>query len=173
MLLKTAILAIILTSVLNLNISKEKVECESIRKVNFNCIKERASVDTVIQFIKHHEGFNNGFKYTCLAGYKTIGYGHVIKSNENFPQQITEQQADSLLRADLSKAIKLVKHHYPDLTGSKLLAIGHLTFCKGVGSLLRFDLIDKATNEIDTAKLITLKYPQNRKFEIYLMKNFN
>ena len=95
--------------------------------------------EMVIQYIKEHEGFNDGNKYSCPAGYQTIGYGHLIKKGEVFPYNITEQQADEILRRDFDKAIELCEIH-TDLTGTKKLAIAHFIFAKGIGNFLRSTL---------------------------------
>lgn len=50
-------------------------------------------------FIKSFEGFSSA-PYLCLAGYKTIGYGHVMQKGENFAS-ITEDKALELLRKDI------------------------------------------------------------------------
>ncbi|MFN5351138.1 MAG: lysozyme [Alphaproteobacteria bacterium] len=55
-----------------------------------------------IEIIKHFEGFSST-PYLCPAGYKTIGYGHLIKANENFTS-ITLTEAEELLIKDLRKA---------------------------------------------------------------------
>jgi lysozyme len=55
-----------------------------------------------IEIIKHFEGFSPT-PYLCPAGYKTIGYGHLIKANENFTS-ITLTEAEELLIKDLRKA---------------------------------------------------------------------
>lgn len=95
--------------------------------------------EATIQYIKEHEGFNNGYAYHCAAGYKTIGYGHVIKEGEVFPDRITEEQADELLRKDFETALKLVEAN-TDLEGNQKLAIAHFIFAKGIGNFLRSTL---------------------------------
>lgn len=47
--------------------------------------------------------------YQDSAGNDTIGYGHLIKSGEDFSAGITEQQAVDLLRSDATNAIKAVQ----------------------------------------------------------------
>ena len=95
--------------------------------------------EIVIQYIKEHESFNEGYKYNCPAGYPTIGYGHLIKKGEVFPYKITEVQAEEILRNDFDKAIELCEK-YTDLSGNKKLAIAHFIYAKGIGSFLRSSL---------------------------------
>ncbi len=58
-----------------------------------------------INLLKEFERGPNGIfaatPYRCPAGKLTIGWGHVIR-NEGFNKPLTEQQADDLLRGDLS-----------------------------------------------------------------------
>jgi len=111
-----------------------------IRKV-FNWNEE---YEKTIEFIKKHEGFANGKVYVCAAGYKTIGYGHKLLPGENFTQ-ITEKQADSLLRVDFNKALRALDRNIT-LTGAQRLAMAHFVFAKGIGSFNRSTLKKKILN---------------------------
>ena len=59
-----------------------------------------------IELIKHFEGFSPT-PYICVAGFKTIGYGHLITGNESF-SQITEREGEGLLFADVNNSEKSV-----------------------------------------------------------------
>ena len=95
-----------------------------------------------INYIKEHEGFNNGYAYEDVAGYRTIGYGHVILDNETFPERISEAEGDKLLRRDFDKAVKAAERE-TDLRGYQKIAIAHFIFAKGVGNFIRSDLKTK------------------------------
>lgn len=43
-------------------------------------------------------------EYTCVAGRRTIGYGHVVKGGESFPAGVSEAKAEELLRQDVAEA---------------------------------------------------------------------
>lgn len=58
--------------------------------------------DEGVELIKKHEGLMLEV-YDDVAGYATIGYGHLIKGGEVFTT-ITEEEAEDILRADLVKA---------------------------------------------------------------------
>jgi lysozyme len=58
--------------------------------------------DEAVDFIKSFEGFSNE-AYICPAGYKTIGYGHLIKDIEDI-DKITNEEALELLRQDIGRA---------------------------------------------------------------------
>ncbi|MDI1471925.1 lysozyme [Thermodesulfovibrio sp. 1176] len=62
-----------------------------------------------IELIKRFEGYSPTV-YLCPAGYLTIGYGHVVRPEERemFAKGITMEQAEELLRQDLSKYEKAV-----------------------------------------------------------------
>ena len=97
--------------------------------------------EKTLEFIKDHEGFAGGNVYICPGGHKTIGYGHIILENEDF-SQISKQQADSILRADFNKAIRVLDANIK-LDGSKKLAMAHFVFAKGIGSFNRSTLKKK------------------------------
>lgn len=105
---------------------------EAMRKIKYERYYEQT-----IAFIKEHEGFAGGREYECAAGYRTIGYGHVIKQNEIFAERISKKEADRLLRKDFDKALQLAKKHTNNLNDNQLFAIAHFIFAKGVGNFLR------------------------------------
>jgi lysozyme len=63
---------------------------------------------TGIDHIKKFEGFSPRI-YKDIAGYPTIGYGHLVVSDEEF-DSITPKQAEILLRADITEAEEGVSH---------------------------------------------------------------
>ena len=87
-----------------------------------------------IELIKHFEGFYDK-PYYCPAGYKTIGFGHLITGNENF-SQITEGEATDLLLMDVIKAensvIRLIRVPLED---NQFNALVSFCFNLGGGSL--------------------------------------
>jgi len=58
-------------------------------------------------FIARFEGFRSR-KYTCSAGFPTIGFGHVIQPGETF-ERVTTQQALALLKADAQREADAVR----------------------------------------------------------------
>ena len=60
-----------------------------------------------LDLIKRFEGFSRTV-YFCPAGYPTIGYGHVVKDDEDFSAGIDEAQAEELLRQDARIAERAV-----------------------------------------------------------------
>ena len=63
--------------------------------------------DNGIALIKKYEGLRL-IPYDDVAGLKTIGYGHLIKPGEEF-WEITEAEAEEILRNDLEAAEKCVE----------------------------------------------------------------
>ena len=56
-----------------------------------------------IETIKTFEGFSP-LEYTCVAGKRTIGYGHVLKPDESYVCGVSEKKAEQLLFQDLKTA---------------------------------------------------------------------
>jgi len=142
--------------------------------------------EKTIEFIKKNEGYAGGKAYVCPGGHTTIGYGHIILKGENLAN-LTKNQADSLLRVDFNKAIKILENDKKvNLKGGKKLAIAHFIFTKGIGSYykstLRKNIINK--QEIDNEILKWVYYTNNqgqkiksshalkiRKWELKMYKN--
>jgi len=97
--------------------------------------------EKALQYIKEHEGFANGKAYICPGGHKTVGYGHIILKNEDFTQ-ITKTQADSILRVDFNKALRVLDANIT-LSGSKRLSMAHFVFTKGIGTFNKSTLKKK------------------------------
>ncbi len=90
-----------------------------------------------LDLIKSFEGFQSKI-YICPAGLKTIGFGHVIKSNELF-DEITLSQAEELLKTDieqfekaLNKLISGIK-----LSQNQFDALISFIYNVGVGSFIQ------------------------------------
>ncbi|MGD1106964.1 MAG: lysozyme [Terracidiphilus sp.] len=60
-----------------------------------------------LDLIKKSEGFRDHV-YRDVAGFLTIGYGHLIKPNESFPGGISEPQAAAMLSDDVQAAEQAV-----------------------------------------------------------------
>lgn len=88
-----------------------------------------------VEFIKKHEGFAGGKLYYCVAGYPTIGYGHVVQPHEHFPgNQISKSQAEKLLISDLLKSVARAREYVSvPLNDYQLMAVAHFIFAKGPG----------------------------------------
>jgi lysozyme len=101
----------------------------------------KVNYEKTIEYLKIQEGFADGKPYICPGGFKTIGYGHVILEGENF-EELTEKQADSLLRVDFDRALRAVDKTVK-LSALKKLAIAHFVFAKGIGTFINSGLKDK------------------------------
>lgn len=60
-----------------------------------------------LELIKRSEGFR-GQVYLDVAGFPTIGYGHLLKPGESFSNGITEQQVAAILASDVQEAEQAV-----------------------------------------------------------------
>lgn len=90
--------------------------------------------EALVDTLKWHEGYR-AYPYRCMANVLTVGYGHAIKRGDSFDYPMSEQTADSLLRADLDAAIAYVERT-TYLEHLQKLAIGHFIYALGSG---RFD----------------------------------
>ena len=74
-----------------------------------------------IEHIKACESFSSK-RYLDNDGAETIGYGHHIKANEAFPEEITEVFASKLLQKDFEAYLRIAGKYADDYT--KQLALG-------------------------------------------------
>lgn len=104
-----------------------------------------------IEVIKHYEGFVPT-AYTCPAGKKTIGYGHVMAKGESFTS-VSLFQADLLLYQDITKAIFNLEKIAPELFTAdehrieKILAITSFLFNVGETNFRSSTLLKKIRNQ--------------------------
>lgn len=88
------------------------------------------------------QGPDGGFAptpYRCPAGHLTVGWGHRVRPKETFPEPLTAEEADALLRADLERIaphVAVALRNRPDVTQNMFDAIVSLGFNIGVGALL-------------------------------------
>lgn len=97
-----------------------------------------------IDLIKKFEGFRSK-AYVCPAGYKTIGYGHVITNDDkNHEEIVSQEQADTLLLNDLELAENSVLRNIKvSLTQWQFDALVSFTFNLGAAALQRSTLKQK------------------------------
>lgn len=125
--------------VLKSDVSKAVVKEKEVNHAEKNYISKyqfEKGYNEAIEFIKSHEGFAGGKAYYDAAGIKTIGYGHVIKPGEHFPERITKKQAGNLLRKDFDKAVKAAERE-TDVKGYKKIVVAHFIYAKGIGNFLK------------------------------------
>ncbi len=87
------------------------------------------------ELIKKSEGFRDHI-YRDVAGFPTIGYGHLLKPDEAFPNGVTESQAASILAADVQQAEQAVSRLVKvALTQGQFDALVDFCFNLGAGRL--------------------------------------
>lgn len=100
-----------------------------------------------IDFIKRHEGFSS-LPYLCVAGKETIGYGHVIKNDEQFPCGLTEKQAEDILYDDLAEAEQCIFDNViVDLLPNQFDALVSLIFNIGTKAFEKSTLLRMLNSE--------------------------
>ena len=93
-----------------------------------------------LNLIKQFESFSS-VGYVCPGGIHTIGYGHVIKKGETFPQPLSESEAETLLLQDVMGATHAVGRLIKvPLTQGQFDALVSFTFNCGAGALQRSTL---------------------------------
>lgn len=106
-----------------------------------------------LNLIKDFEGFSESV-YICPAGYPTIGYGHLVKKGENFPEEIGEEEAEELLRIDVKSAensvIRLIGNRRK-LSNGQFDALVSFVYNLGAGALQRSTLRQKCLRGDDEA----------------------
>lgn len=84
----------------------------------FSKVSQTASASNIsqkgIDFIKEKEGFSHT-RYLDASGKAHIGYGHLLKSDENF-KYVIKPYAEKLLKEDLKVTVKAIN----DLVNKKL-----------------------------------------------------
>ena len=83
--------------------------------------------ERAVVVVKYFEGLH---RKGC---YPYVGYGHQLQPGEHFSSNMTERQADSLLRADLWKCFEHFKGY-----GKDALLLTLLAYNVGVGRLLGY-----------------------------------
>lgn len=94
-----------------------------------------------LTLIKSFEGLSLE-KYRDAVGKWTIGYGHLILPNENFPQALSKIEAEDLLRADLGVTERGVHRLVTvDLNQNQFDALVAFAFNVGLGNLQNSTLL--------------------------------
>lgn len=91
--------------------------------------------------IKRWEGFSARV-YLCPAGRRTIGYGHVVRSGEGFPDGISLGEAEDLLISDIRETEQAVGRLVTvPLSQGQFDALVCLAYNIGAGALARSTLL--------------------------------
>lgn len=107
--------------------------CAMLRAEMPDGIRHLAPFDRAVCIIKRFEGWHSARHYPY------IGFGHRLREGEKLTADITEAQADSLLRADLAGMCALFRH-----LGKDSLLIGCLAYQVGPYRLLGHGKMPKA-----------------------------
>jgi lysozyme len=100
-----------------------------------------------IDLVKHFEGFRSRV-YLCVGGYPTIGYGHLIRSGEDFSLGISKAQAEILLARDLESSERAVlRLTTVPLSDGQFDALVSFVFNLGSGCYQRSTLRKKVNRE--------------------------
>ena len=99
-----------------------------------------------IDFIKQKEGCSLK-KYLDIGGKPTIGVGHLITEKENIANEITNEQAEELLRKDLKVVEDAInKYVKVSIDQEQFDALCSLIFNIGVGAFISSTLLKELNN---------------------------
>lgn len=100
-----------------------------------------------IDLVKHFEGFRSRV-YLCAGGYPTTGYGHLIRSGEDFSSGISKEQSEILLARDLESSERAVlRLTKVSLSDGQFDALVSFVFNLGSGCYQRSTLRKKVNRE--------------------------
>jgi lysozyme len=104
---------------------------------------ECRAIDIATTYIKSFEGFRSQ-AYICPAGKLTIGYGQCIEKGE-YPNGITETEAEILLKKYLQKTILDIKNTTPSIMNNpnKIAALLSFIYNVGAGAFRKSTLVKK------------------------------
>lgn len=86
-----------------------------------------------LKFICASEGFS-AQEYLCEAGARTIGFGHLIRANEDFSAGISREAAKELLLTDLESYEACVNYLTDGIALSQLQYNALVSLCYNIGS---------------------------------------
>lgn len=93
-----------------------------------------------LALIKRFEGFS-AMPYICPAGYRTVGYGHLVKGSDRGEYPLSEAEAEALLLKDVAEAERAVAALIVvPLVQGQFDALVSFTFNLGSGALQRSSL---------------------------------
>lgn len=105
------------------------------------------SLDALKLLKEFEKGPLGGFAsnpYRCPAGKLTVGWGHVIKPRETFASPLTADQAEALLRSDLTIIVKHLNEYIrAPITQSMFDALCCFAFNLGLGAMAGSTLLWK------------------------------
>lgn len=101
--------------------------CQSLPAQRGVRLADLSPFERVVVVVKYFEGLH---RKDC---YPYVGYGHRLQPHEHFSPNMSERQADSLLRADLWKCFEHFKGY-----GKDALLLTLLAYNVGVGRLLGY-----------------------------------
>jgi len=113
------------------------------------------SLDTTgLNLIKSFEGWKACY-YKDVAGYPTIGYGHLIKSGDGFGPSscITQSQGEALLMRDAQTAVNCVNAMGVSLNQHQFDALVSFAFNLGCGTLSAVKPVIEKGNAAVCAKI--------------------
>lgn len=106
-----------------------------------DCVHNCRMSDEGVNLVRRFEGYFP-FPYSDVAGYPTIGFGHLIKSGEHFEEPLMGPAAEGLLRDDLIPAEDGVNYYVKVmLKQNQFDSLTSWTFNLGTGTLQKSTML--------------------------------
>jgi lysozyme len=130
-----------------------------------------------LKFIEKNEGLS--LRVYNDRGHKAVGYGHDLISGEYYPDGITQEKAQELLKSDVSKWEKAINSYNLPLTQCQFDSLCDFTHNLGVGSLskllahglfaipvqmIRWDHVDENGKMVESPGLLTRRRAEAEMF---------
>lgn len=111
---------------------------ESTTRLNnrFDDYEEELAYRDAIENLMLSESFVPS-RYKCPSGSETIGFGHVIKSGEHFPEKINFRTGYQLLLSDFNGCLALSEEL--KYTGVQRVAVAHAIYCLGLQTVKKIN----------------------------------
>ena len=103
----------------------------------YTVIQEKEAIMSEISQIVSDEGFRS-CPYKDSEGKLTIGFGHLVKSDESFDSCISTQEGILLLKDDYMDAKASVEVRYPWAEGEVKLVLTNMTYQLGANGVSKF-----------------------------------
>ena len=115
--------------------------------VSEQCHKNCVASDEAVTLVQAYEGYSP-FIYKDIAGYPTIGHGHLIVKGEKFDVPLLPEPAMKLLEKDMGSSVKDVNRYVNvSLWQSQFDALTSWTFNLGGGALKSSTMLKRVNAE--------------------------
>lgn len=129
-------------------------------------LEEHRLIESEIAQIVQDEGYR-AEPYRDSLGKWTIGFGHLMKSGENY-EDMTPHKAVEILREDYAQAMKSVNVVYPWAEGDVRLVLINMTYQMGTNGVSKFkktiDYLRTEEYDLAAGEMLTSRWAKQTPF---------